>query len=70
MKILADLKDIDCFVQVLLGGKNMDRFERLQELISEFVNELDAIGFEVLGENEGISLILEIVDRDQTKWLC
>ena len=64
MKILADLKDIDCFVQVLLGGKNMDRFERLQELISEFVNELDAIGFEVLGENEGVSLILEIVDRD------
>lgn len=64
MKILADLKDIDCFVQVLLGGKNMNRFEKLQELIAEFVNELDAIGFEVLGENEGTSLILEIVDRD------
>ena len=41
----------------------MDRFEKLQELITEFVNELDAIGFEVLGENEGTSLILEIVDR-------
>ena len=42
----------------------MDRFEKLQELIAEFVNELDAIRFEVLGENEGTSLILEIVDRD------
>ena len=42
----------------------MDRFEKLQELIVEFVNELDAIGFEVLGVNEGTSLILEIVDRD------
>ena len=42
----------------------MDRFEKLQELITEFVNELDVIGFEVLGENEGTSLILEIVDRD------
>ena len=49
---------------IYLGGKNMDRFEKLQELITEFVNELDAIGFEVLGENEGTSLILEIVDRD------
>ena len=42
----------------------MDRFEKLHDLIAEFVNELDAIGFEVLGENEGTSLILEIVDRD------
>ena len=42
----------------------MDRFERLQELISEFVNELGEIGFDVFGENKGISLVLEIVDRD------
>ncbi len=42
----------------------MDRFEKLQELITEFVNELDKIGFEVLGENEGTSLVLEIVDKD------
>lgn len=42
----------------------MDRFEKLQQLITEFVNELNNIGFEVLGENEGSSLVLEIVDRD------
>ena len=33
----------------------MDRFERLQELISEFVNELGEIGFDVFGENAQIA---------------
>lgn len=42
----------------------MDKFEKLQELIIEFVNSLDEIGFEVLGENEGTSLVLEIINID------
>ena len=42
----------------------MDRFEKLQELITEFVNELDMIGFGVLGENKGVSVVLEIIDRE------
>lgn len=42
----------------------MDRFEKLQELITEFINELNDIGFDVLGENEGTSLVLEIIDGD------
>lgn len=42
----------------------MDKFEKLQELIIEFVNSLDEIGFEVLGENEGASLVLEIINID------
>ena len=42
----------------------MDKFEKLQELIIEFINSLDEIGFEVLGENERTSLVLEIINID------
>ncbi|EOE7167638.1 TPA: hypothetical protein ACMVA2_000203 [Clostridioides difficile] len=42
----------------------MDKFEKLQELITDFVSNLNEIGFEVFGANEGSSLVIEIVNID------
>lgn len=42
----------------------MDRYELLEKFISEFVNRLDEIGFDVLGGNTINSIELEIVDRE------
>lgn len=42
----------------------MDRFDLLEQFVSEFVDKLDGIGFDVLGGNTHNSIELEIVDRE------
>ena len=45
------------------GGEIMeDRIDKLQELIKRFVEDVDELGFEILGDNEGCSIVLEITD--------
>ena len=39
-----------------------DRIDKLQELIKRFVEDVDELGFEILGDNEGCSIVLEITD--------
>ena len=42
----------------------MNRYELLEQFISEFVDKLDGIGFDVLGGNGINSIELKIVDRE------
>ena len=42
----------------------MDRYDLLEQFVSEFVNKLDEIGFDVLGGNTPNSIEIEIVDRE------
>lgn len=45
----------------------MDRFELLEQYVSDFVDKLDKIGFDVLGGNTDTSIELEIIDRENQK---
>lgn len=44
----------------------MDKYEKLEKLLTDFVAELDIIGFDVFGENADSSVILEITDKENS----